>query len=153
MEFGDSILSGSANMASYPCSPIDGRAPTPSYFDMPYNEWTPSSSPQPSLPSTPQTLSPSPSFNSASLEDPLTIDSYGLRNYAPNQHGVAPCGQSYSAGLDVFHHPINPPMSFSQPDFVPFSKDQFSFEYPGKPELSCVDIEFSTFMSSLTATF
>lgn len=153
MAFGDSILSESANMASYPCSPTDARSSTPSYFDVAYNEWTPSSSPLPSLPSTPQTLSPSPSFDCANLEDPFALDSYGLQNCAPTHHGVGPCAQPYPAGLDAFHPQIHPPIHFAQPDFVPFSKDQYSFEYTGKPELASIDVEFSTFMSSLTATF
>ncbi|KAL4079692.1 hypothetical protein J3A83DRAFT_4211757 [Scleroderma citrinum] len=150
MAFGDSMLSGSAHVASYPCSPAEGRAPTPCYFDAAYKcEWTPSSSPQPSAPSTPQIHSPSPTFDCPSVEDHLALDSYVLGNYASNHLGVA----SYAAGLDVYHQPIHPSVPFAQPDFVPFSKDQFSFEYPGKPELACVDIEFSTFMSSVTATF
>ncbi|KAG6331179.1 hypothetical protein ID866_7911 [Astraeus odoratus] len=153
MTFGNSIPSSSGDLASYPCSPIEEQPHTPSLcFSAGYtSNWTPASSPQSSLPATPQALSPSPAFD-CGLEDAFSLNPYSaLNNFAPDHHGVPPCEQQYSAGLDAYHHPIHAPIAFPQPDFVQFSKDQFSFDYPSKPELANVDMEFSTFMSSLTA--
>ncbi|KIK22027.1 hypothetical protein PISMIDRAFT_529627 [Pisolithus microcarpus 441] len=156
MAFGDSIMSANGSVASYPCSPTEGRVTTPApCYDMTYNnsDWTPCSSRQSSSPTTPQMLSPSPSFDCAGTDDGYILGSYAFDSIPPNHHDLSPCGQQYAAGLDVFHHRTDAPVSFAQPDFTPFSsRDQLdSFDYPTKSEIAGADVEFSTFMSSLTA--
>ncbi|KIJ59993.1 hypothetical protein HYDPIDRAFT_139999 [Hydnomerulius pinastri MD-312] len=148
--FGDSISATSADLSSYPsCS--TGRVQTPTLcFDPAYgNDWTPASSPFSSSPTTPQALSPSPGFDCAGLdsEDPFALNPFSI---APTQ--LQPCGQHYPAGLNVFDHEnaIDGPL-FTPTDFSAFSKGQFSFDCSGKPELASVDMEFSAFMSSLSA--
>ncbi|KAI6000325.1 hypothetical protein F5J12DRAFT_724013 [Pisolithus orientalis] len=155
MAFGDSIMSANGSVASYPCSPTEGRVTTPvPCYDMAYNnnDWTPCSSRPSSSPATPQMLSPSPSFDCIGTDHPFVLGSYAFDNIPPNQHDISPCGQQYTAGLDVFHHHIDTSVPFSRPDFAPFTKGHLnSFHYPTKPEIASTDMEFSTFMSSLTA--
>ncbi|KAI6021133.1 hypothetical protein EDC04DRAFT_2575710 [Pisolithus marmoratus] len=151
MTFGDSIMSANGTVASYPCSPTEGRVTTPApCYDMTYtnSDWTPCSSRHSSSPGTPQALSPSPSFDCAGSDDSFLLGSYAFHSNPPNQRDISPYGQQYTASLDAFHDHIDAPISFSQPDFAPFSKDQLnSFGYPTKPEIAGVDMELSTFIS------
>ncbi|KAH7887228.1 hypothetical protein F5I97DRAFT_1121382 [Phlebopus sp. FC_14] len=151
--FGNSIPSTSADLTSYPSTPST-RAQAPALcFDPAYgNDWTPASSPFSSSPTTPQALSPQRAFDCPTVdsEDPFSLG-FALDPFAPSHH-------QYTAGLDVFDNDnaINGACDFAQPpDFTVFSKTPFSFGDDGssgrKPELASVDMEFSTFMSSLSA--
>ncbi|KAG8217025.1 hypothetical protein J3R82DRAFT_7341 [Butyriboletus roseoflavus] len=145
--FGDSILPTSANLGSYPAT--TGRVQTPTLcLDPAYrNDWTPTSSPFSSSPGTPQALSPSPVFECA-----LDSDPFALNSFSTTPDHLQPC-QQYPAGLRIFDHENSLTDSvFVQPDFVPFPKDPFPYDYSEKsmPGVG-TDLSMSVFLSSLSA--
>ncbi|KAF9234752.1 hypothetical protein BU15DRAFT_78754 [Melanogaster broomeanus] len=147
--FGDSISSVSTDLGSYP-SVSTGRVQSPTLcFDPSYgSDWTPSSSPFSSSPTTPQALSPSPCFDGALDSD----DFFSLNPFSLANSQLQPCGQQYPAGLNIFDHGngIDDPL-FTASNFATFSKEPFSFDCSEKPVLASVDTDFSAFMSSLSA--
>ncbi|KAH0826795.1 hypothetical protein J3R83DRAFT_5218 [Lanmaoa asiatica] len=145
--FGDSILSTSANLGSYPAT--TGRVQTPTLcIDPAYGgDWTPASSPFSSSPATPQMLSPSPVFECALDSDPFALNPFST---APDQ--LQPC-QQYPAGLQIFDHEnLLDDSVFAQPDFATFPKSPFSFDCSEKPMPGIgADFSMTAFLSSLTA--
>lgn len=159
MVLGDSV-SPASDLASYPCSPIAAHMDAPSFcFPTGYsNGWTPSSSPMPSLPPTPQALSPLPALDHAALDDPFSMGQFsigGLPGHG-NDHSLAPCPPPYPAG---YHHGfyldgMDTSTAYLQADqgFGMYGKESFGLPFGagGRLELAGVDPEFSTFMSSLS---
>lgn len=145
--FGNSILPTGADLGSYPAATDRVQTPTLCLDPAYRNDWTPASSPFSSSPATPQALSPSPVF-----ECPLDSDHFVLNSFSTASDQLQPC-QQYPAGLRIFDHENSLTDSvFVQPDFVPFPKDPFPFNYSEKsmPGVG-TDLSMSAFLSSLSA--
>ncbi|KAG1752961.1 hypothetical protein EDB19DRAFT_1892922 [Suillus lakei] len=136
--FGNSIASAGSNFPDFSPSPCETRVPTPSLVINPAqdSDWSQAPSPYCNSPVTPHfSLGPS-SFDSFS---------FSFNNSYP-----LPCNGGFPDAFNAFGPPeILDGSSFSNEDF--FSKNQFSLFEPGKLELASVDMEFSAFMSSLSA--
>lgn len=147
--FGNSMASAGSTFPDFSPSPCETRVQTPSLvIDTTQGscDWSQASSPYCNSPVTPH-FSLNPSFDTlcAENDDPYTTGSFSFNNSYP-----LPCNGGFTDAFNTFGHPENlGSSSFSNEDF--FSKNQFSLFEPGKLELASVDMEFSAFMSSLSA--
>jgi len=148
--FGNSIASASPTFPDFSPSPCETRVQTPSLvIDTALgSDWSPASSPYCNSPVTPQFPFDPSSFDTLCAEgnDPFMFSSFSFNNASPYP---LPCNGGFSDNFSAFSHPDDlDASSFSHQDF--FSKDQFSLFEPGKLELASVDMDFSTFMTSLS---
>lgn len=148
--FGNSIASAGQTFPDFSPSPCGTRVQTPSLaIDTTQGscDWSQASSPYCNSPVTPQFPIDPSSFDAMCAEGDnlFTPGSFSFNNSYP-----LPCRGGFPDAFNTFGHPDTyDPSSFSNEDF--FSKNQFSLFEPGKLELASVDMEFSAFMSSLSA--
>ncbi|KAG2129818.1 uncharacterized protein EDB93DRAFT_1181538 [Suillus bovinus] len=148
--FGNSIASASQTFPDFSPSPCETRVQSPSLVidtTQGSSDWSQASSPYCNSPVSPHFPLNSSSFDTlcAANEDPFMSGSFSFNNSYP-----LPCNGGFPDTFDAFGHSQSlDPSSFSNEDF--FSKNQISLFEPGKLELASVDMEFSAFMSSLSA--
>ncbi|KAG1751573.1 uncharacterized protein EDB91DRAFT_1106066 [Suillus paluster] len=148
--FGNSIASAGPTFPDFSPSPCETRVQTPSLVidtSLCSGDWSQASSPYCNSPVTPQIpLDPS-AFDTLCAEG---NDLFTSSSFSFNDSYSLPCNGGYSDSFSAFGPPENfDASSFPHQDF--FSKDQFSLFEPGKLELASVDMEFSAFMSSMSA--
>ncbi|KAG2150361.1 hypothetical protein DEU56DRAFT_729083 [Suillus clintonianus] len=146
--FGNSIASAGPTFPDFSPSPCETRVQTPSLVidTAQGSDWSQASSPYCASPVTPH-FPLDRSFDTLCAEggNPFMSSSFSFNNSYP-----LPCNEGFSDSFNTFSPPENlDGSSFPQEDF--FSKTQFSLFEPGKLELASVDMEFSAFMSSLSA--
>ncbi|KAG2074620.1 hypothetical protein BDR04DRAFT_1092809 [Suillus decipiens] len=147
--FSNSIASAGQAFPDFSPSPCETRVQTPSLVidtTQGGSDWSQALSPYCNSPATPHfPLDPS-SFDTlcAQGDDPFMTGSFSFDNSYP-----IPCPEGFPDAFNTFGHPESlDPSSFSNQDFF---KNQYSLFEPGKLELASVDMEFSAFMSSLSA--
>jgi hypothetical protein len=148
--FGNSIAPTGQIFPDFSPSPCQTRVQTPSLVidtTLGSSAWSQASSPYCNSPVTPHFPIDSSSFDTLCTEgdNPYMTGSFSFNNSYP-----LPCHGGFTDAFNAFGQPENlDPSSFSNEDF--FSKNQFPLFEPGKLELASVDMEFSAFMSSLSA--
>jgi len=145
--FSNSMASTSPSFPNFSHSPCQTRVQTPSLvIDTTRNsDWSPASSPYCNSPVTPLEHSP---FDTFCGNDGFVSSSFSFDNSSSYSLSMS-CNDGFSDSFNAFDHPENVDASFPHQDF--FSKDQFSLFEPGKLGLASADMEFSAFMTSLSA--
>jgi len=147
--FSNSMASAGPSFPDFSPSPCETRVQTPSLFidTIQNSDWSPALSSYCNSPVTPLDHS---SFDTFCTEDKDSFISGSFPFDISSSYTPLPCDAGFSGNFSAFGHPENvDTSSFPHEDF--FSKDQFSLYEPGKLELASADMEFSAFMTSLSA--